>query len=59
MSGVFAIGLLIVSYLLTANRRQQNQVKRLNDQLRKSNLEIENLTEKVNKLINRYEREIN
>jgi len=56
MNGVFALGLLVVAYTLTVNKRRKSEIRSLNDQLQKSNRDIADLELRITKLIKKYER---
>jgi len=59
MNGVFALGLLIVSYVLTVNRKRGRQIDFLTRQISKKDKEIANLGNKLHELhqlLDSYER---
>jgi phosphopantetheine adenylyltransferase len=59
MSGVLAIGLIIIAIKLTSNtylkRRKKFELHKLNERLKNSENEVNELTEKLNKMIKKYE----
>jgi len=59
MNGVLALGLLIVSYVLTVNRKRGRQIDFLTDQISKKDKEITILVKKLHDLdqiLESYER---
>jgi len=54
MSGVFAIGLLIIAFILTSEKRRRQHDKFMDAKLKESNKKINELELKLTKLIQKY-----